>query len=524
MKERNHIKPMSEFKINLQKVIFQNPRAFLEKLNKSKTLSYDEFEKWKDIYNKFRIFHSNTQIPIPIPRNYFYVKAYWKEEAEVIKYLADNFEAKGLRVPIKNLEQILTVFLEFEQYKFIQLSSFCGQPNIKWNLKLLRKIKNISNNRPHEYFKITSNTNIKLNFKIVEEFKDDIKWGDIVFFKELKWTLPKLLRYKNYIKFQNYQEYSANGVYREMGFSLNLKTNWNVQTIDTLSEYWNWSELCLNKYINWDISLINTFIEKVDFEALSSNTHLKWDILLIETFKEKWNWQTLSGNPSLPWSLELLKKYNNQWKWNVEFEWYSSSGNEVDEADTNFHPSISTNTGINWDVKMIMFAKKKLDFWRLARRGNLSLDVIKKIKKELYRKEHTGWVFHKYSDFMTVTEKIFVTGWENLAKNDLFKLNPEIITFLYNNKIELTYSEGNLNKDGEYVTTKFKLLEVFNNSKFINKELMISIIENINLGGYFINNDFINDEIWDKKIMPYTLKNKKKLLNKFEKIKDLKEK
>lgn len=524
---------MSDLKLDIEEVIFQNPKSYLEKLRDSAILSNNEFEQWKDvykdIYKNFAIMFINREDIKNPPKEYFRVFLYHSDPEKTRKNLIDNYEAINSRyynlhmfIPSKYFEKLIDDSFYHNEFDFVHLYELCLEPNIKWDLNLLRKFKKLTSEfRNHESLYINSNVNIKLNFKIVEEFKDDIKWGDIIHFKELKWTLPHLLKYKDYIKFEEYKEYSGTGVYKETGFSLNLRTDWNAKTIKSLSEFWNWSELCLNRYINWDISLINGFITKIDFEALSSNPHLKWNIELIETFKDKWNWQTLSGNPSLPWSLNLLKKYDSHWKWNVEFDWYTDTGSEGQEVETNYLPSISTNPGIIWNVEMIKFGKKRLDFWRLARRGNLCLDVVKNIKKELYRKEHTGWVFHEYSDFMTITEKIYLTGWENLSKNHLFKLTPEVISFLYNNKIELTYSVGNLNKDGSYVTSEFKLIEIFKNSTFINKECMKQVIQNDDLRAVFVNNDFVNDEIWGKIIAPYTLKNQKELLINFKKIKGL---
>jgi len=525
---------MSDSKIDIEELIVQNPKSYLEKLRDSAILPFNEFQEWKniyyDIYKGFQIgFFNREDIKNP-PKDYFKVFIYHSDPEKTRKNLIDNYEAINSRyynlhmfIPIKNFEKLIDESFHHEAGDFVHLYELCLEPNIKWDLNLLRKFKKLSEHHHRESLWINSKVNIKLDFNIVEEFKDDIKWGDIILFKELKWTLPKLLKYKDYIKFEEYKKYSGTGVYKEAGFSLNLNTKWNVQTIQSLSEFWNWSELCLNRYINWDISLINRFIERVDFESLSSNPHLKWNTELIKSFKDKWNWQSLSGNPSLPWSLEFLKKYHQYLKWDVEFQCNYDSGNEVDEAEANFYPSISTNPGVPWYTEMIEYCKDKIDFWRLARRGKINLEVLKKIKNELYRKEHTGWVFHKSSDF-SHTEKINVTGWENLAKNKLFKLSQDIVNYLNDNEIKLTYSVGNLaRREGEYVTSTLKLIELFRNSAFVNEEYMKQVIQDDNLKIVFINNDFINDEIWDNIIVPYTLKNKKRLLNKFEKIKDLEE-
>lgn len=519
---------MKDFNLDIEKVIFENPKSFLEKLRESAIIPFNEFEQWKDIYHFFRIWFINREDIQNPPKDYFKVFLYHTNPEKTRKNLIENYEAINssyynlyMHVPVKYFEKLIDESFSQEQFNFVHLSELCYQENIKWDLRLFRKFKKLTSEaHNHACLNINPKTKGKLSFKIVEEFKNEINWGSIIHFKELKWTLHKLLKYKNYIKFTDHLEYSSTGEYREIGFSLNLKTDWNANIIEALSDYWNWSELCLNRHINWDISLINTFIEKVDFEALSSNSYLKWDTELIETYKDKWDWQTISGNPALPWSLKLLKKYDSNWKWNVRYNWYTDSGSEGQEVDTNYDPSISTNPGIIWNLQMLNFGKKRLDIWRLARRGNLNLEVVKKIKKELYKKEHTGWVHHEYSDFMTVTEKIYLTGWENLAKNTLFKLSPEVVDFIKNNKIQLTYSVGNLagHGGGRYVTSTFRLIQIFKNSTFINVDYIKQVIGDDNLKSFFINNDFINDEIWEKILAPYILKNKKWVLEKFKKI------
>ncbi len=517
----------------MKALIFQNPKSFLEKLRDSKIIHFNEFEEWreiyKDIYRDFSIMFINREDIKNPPKDYFRVTLYHSDPEKTRKNLIENYEAINSRyynlhmfIPVKYFEKLIDESFSYKEFDFVHLSEISSEENIEWNLSLLRKFKKLTNEyRKHEGFTIRENINIEMNFNIVDEFKDNISWATILNFKELKWTLPLLLKYKNYIKFQDRKENYANGTYIEIGFSLNLETDWNVETIEAFLENWNWSELCLNKHINWDVELINKFLDKIDFDSLSSNCHLKWNTELIDAFKDKWNWQSLSGNPSLPWSITFMKKYHRYLKWNVQFNWYTDTGSKGQEVDTNYLPSISTNPGINWDVEMIKYGMKKIDFWRLARRGKLTLDVIKLIKKKLYRKENTGWVFHKSSDF-SETESIYLTGWENLAKNNSFKLTEEIIMFLSENEITLTFSVGNLARgEGEYVTKKMKLIEIFNNSTFVNTDYIYSVIKDQKLKGYFINNDFINDDLWEKIIAPYSISNKTELLNEFKKIKNL---
>lgn len=513
---------MNRISIDINQLIQNTPRAFLTRLRASRMLDKPTYEQWKEIYHHFGIYHDITEDFKNPPPNYFRATIYWSSLEETKRNLKENYEAIESRydkhdifIPIRYFEKLLDESLSHKEFSFVKLSELCYQNNIKWDLKLLRKFKKIITEfREHEYLSVNLNTNIQLDFEMVEEFKNEICWDDIIQFKELQWDKDKIIRYKEYIVFENND---GNWAPRKGSFSLLLKTRWNFEIINALSNYWNWNELCLNENISWDIDLIKVFHSKVNFDCLSLNSKIKWTLELIEAFEEQWNWENLSGNPSLPWSLNLFKKYENKWQWTVKYDWYSGTGGGQ-ENENNYYPSISTNPGIVWNVKMIEFAKSKIDFWRLARRGNLSLAVVKKIRKELYRKEHTGWVFHKSSDFEH-TEKIYLTGWENLSKNELFKLSPDSIDFLFKNKITLTYSNGNLARDeGKYITSEFRLIEIFKNSKFASSEFVEFIITSDKYRDFFINDDFINDEIWEKIIVPYTLKNTKDLLKSFNEV------
>jgi len=518
----------------MKELILKNPKSFLEKLRDSKIFHFNEFEEWrgiyKDIYRNFSIMFINEEDIKNPPKNYFRVTLYHTYPEKSRKNLIENYEAINSKycnldmfIPVRYFEKLVDESFSHNEFDFVHLSGLDSEHNIKWDLRLLQKFKKlISEFRKHEGLNINQYTNIELNFDIVEEFKDHINWASIIHFKELKWTLPLLLKYKHYIKFENRQVYT-NGPYVQMGFSLHLETDWNIKTIEAFLENWNWRELCLNKYINWDAELINKFLDKVNFDSLSSNYHLKWNTELIESFKDKWNWQILSGNPSLPWTLTLMKKYDYYWKWNVKLNYYYYGNNyesEGQEVETNNHPSISTNYGINWNIEMITYGMNKLDFWRLARKGNLTLDIVKLIKKELYRKELTGWIFHKFSDFRE-TDDVYITGWENLGKNKSFKLTTEIINFLCINEITITNTVGNIANDGYYVSETVRLIELFKNSTFLSIHVIDFVIKNEKLLCYFINNNFINDELWEKIIAPYTISNKSELLNEFKKLKDL---
>lgn len=497
------------------------PISFLKYLRASQIFEDEEFDKWRPIFDLYNLYHKiskDSKIP---PKNYFRTFSKFYNDREKVKNLENNFRAIKSKydkddffIHVDLIDNLLESYSANNEYGFVKISLLKFEENIRWDLNLLRKFKRaliIDESNCNSL--INEKTNINLNFEIVAEFKNEIKWGSIVKFKELKWSFNELLSYKDYLVFNNRKEYSGAGTFEEFGISSNLEIEWTKELIEAFEESWNWKELCINPYIRWDIKLIEYFFYKIDFDSLSSNKYISWTIELIEAFEENWNWERLSGNPGLPWSFDLLKKYEDKWFWNVTYNCYTDTGTNGQEVKTNYEPSISTNTGILWDMRMIVNFKSKIDTWRLARRGILSLEVIKIIKEDLFRKEHTGWVFHEYSDFMTVTEKIYLTGWENLAKNELFILTPEIIDFLYKNNITLTYSVGNLNNEGKYETKEFRLLELFKKSKFNCFDTLSICFMSEHYCNYFLNNDFMNNEFWEMVFKVFTLQNKQIVFN-----------
>jgi len=285
---------------------------------------------------------------------------------------------------------------------------------------------------------------------------------------------------------------TSNGHYYEDlkgSISLSEHIKWNKDLINALNDYWSWTELCSNESISWDLELVSQFEEKVDFKSLSSNSKVIWTQELIDKYVDKWDWKKLSGNQGLPWSKKLIIKYENRWQWKPDTNSYTFD-------KYYFYPSLSTNSGINWDTDMLLTWKNNLDFWRIALFGRISNDAIKYFQSEFNRKELVSIESHKYSDWRA-TSKIHRTGWENLALNDNFKIHSLDIEYYFETKLALTYPVGNFARYGNYKTKEFRLLDILKEKPLHDFKIHDIITSKNSWGKILINKSFINDSVWE---------------------------
>jgi hypothetical protein len=146
---------MSDLKLDIEEVIFQNPKSYLEKLRDSVILSNNEFEQWKDvykdIYKNFAIMFINREDIKNPPKEYFRVFLYHSDPEKTRKNLIDNYEAINSRyynlhmfIPSKYFEKLIDESFYHNEFDFVHLYELCLEPNIKWDLNLLRKFKKLT--------------------------------------------------------------------------------------------------------------------------------------------------------------------------------------------------------------------------------------------------------------------------------------------------------------------------------------------------------------------------------------------
>lgn len=404
-----------------------------------------------------------------------------------------------IQISVDQINQFLDKYQTVEE---VRCASIASNTDIPWTNELICKYSEVWN-----WQLLHENPTVIWNFELIDANIERVNWAYVSSYPFLDWSIEHLTKYKDYLVFgrdqpwakggknrkgKYYQIQSSSKFYSTLKGSISLSENicWTREIIASVKDYWNWKELCANTSIGWNEELIDFFIEYVNFDSLCSNHSIHWSERLLDKYFNEVNWKNLSGNPNLPWSYDLIEKYEEKWLWIPEFNWYP-------DDETNDSPSLSTNAGITWDVEILEKCVDKIDFWRIARKGTIPEKSIIKFHKEFNRKELVGWQHHKWSDWR-VTSEIYRTGWENLHLNPAFSIPLTLIEFLYETKIELTFADGNLAHDGNYVTKEFRLLEILKQKNITNLTFSELVNMEPNRGEILLNDQFINDTIWNE--------------------------
>lgn len=530
--------------LNIAKVAFnflsRYPKPILEKLVSKIIISEKDIKDYGIIFEHYKIsLNKPDDDPIildPIiratkcysPQGYFdFGFNNWDRRKTALKEeIQNSFKSKlvgdereYLYVSFEQINEFLEKYKDHKGYGFYW-DVVSRQTNIPWNNELITKHRDF-----WVWIILHQNPSVNWNFELIDSNLDYVNWAYISSYKFLKWTKDLLIKYKDYLIFSNtsslfFEKTGKNKKGKEFkiadhyipwcygnyypnlkgSISLSESIDWSIDIIDCLLDYWDWKELSSNESICWDEYMIDYYSQKLDFKELSSNSSVKWDEKLIEKYLHKWDWEKLSGNHRLPWSYDFIEKYENKWYWKM-----TTRGRIEDE--TNFDPSISTDEGIIWDIKMLSKWKDQIDFWRIARRGKITDSALEEFHPEFNRKELVDWEFHKFSDCYA-TEEIFRTGWENFSLNKHFNINKNNIEFLYRNRISLTYSVGNLAwyGHGNYETKDFRLLEILKGNTVLGISLSELIENEIGWTQILINENYINDTVWERLIEPLFIK------------------
>ena len=413
-------------KISKEELIFLSryPKPILENLVLKKIISKEEIENFIGLFK-----HFNISIESYYPENYlnefknnFFPEGYFQVVISnypvrnnlFIDEIQKEFKIKRMNnehgIDI-SLNQFCQFIYKYNVSKEITWYDVCCHPNIPWTNELIIKYRNV-----WYWETLHRNSSIIWNFELIEKAVDYLNWAFISSYEYLIWDTLSLTKYKDYIIFsidpdkkwkrgynKKGKKYSIYGpgesfndnIHSNLKGSLSLSESidWSKEIIDCVLDYWDWEELASNKSIAWDEEMIEYYSKKLDFKSLSSNPSVKWNERLIEKYKSKWDWKNLSGNLSLPWSYEFIERYEKKWQWKLK-NYYNNISDE-----SNFQSSISTNPSIMWNIKMLSKWERRLDFWRIARRGNLQDKALKRFYHKFDRKELVGWTFHKCSDF-----------------------------------------------------------------------------------------------------------------------------
>lgn len=501
---------MSDITNNIKLIEFLSiqPTILIRALCKSGIITEDlkdyfpNIPKYCFLFEKKTIVDDNRLIHIPC-----YDKSILNFQEKLSELEIPIFKGNNSKIFI--LKEDLEKFIDgFHLEKSIYWESLYKDKTIVWNHDLILKYKHIL-----FWPAIQIHSNLKWSFKLLEQVKDYCNWI-LVCDTTLYWDIKMIDKFQDYIIFSkgknNKLKKNCDSV-RGYEYFVSTKSlskssfvDWSSEILMRFEEFWDWKELSSNTSINWNEELMDKFIDKVDFKELSANKNIYWTQDMILKYSQFIDWENISGNPNVNWSEELLTKFENNWYWKPKYDLFL--GDRV-----HAYSCLSNNKGILWTISMCNRWESKIDFWRIAFNGMISFDVIEIFHDYFDRVETIGSVTHKWSDFRE-TEYLYSTGWENLDKNSNFRLNEKNIDFLYKRKLEITYSDGNLAKNGKYITSNYSVLEILRDKRIegITNKLLV---QNLNTWAQIlINEKFINHSILENNLIPM-LSNTKSLFH-----------
>lgn len=492
--------------------IIRYPKPILKKIIDCKLLATDKIKQYSDVFNRFEIDlvvkdQAQKREKDSSPNGYFraWISAYQFDYRPIINDIIENFKTKNsdsCNLIFVSVDQINEFIEKYKSIKEIHWHVISQETNIRWTDDLITMYKDL-----WDWKYLNKNSSVFWHFNLLDKIPDKINWQRIVHETQLKWNAEQINRYKNYLHFSNIgikQEFG--GCYinynyltdrtNSKGASLSSSScvDWNLDLIKQFKELWDWNELSTNENFIWDKNIIDNLSDHISFNFLSMNKSVEWSEDLIDDYLERWNWELMSGNPNLPWSSDFLKKYEMKWQWRPKYDWYFVE-------KTNTYPSISTNTGIIWDNTMFLQFKDRIDLWRIAKIAKVNDDVLRISYIELCRNENIGCEFHKFSDWNDTVD-LYRTGWENLKLNNNFTISLDNIEFYFLKNIELTYPVGNMANDGTYVTKTYRLLELFKEKPVCGITINDLIENEFGWTQYVLNENFINNSVWDQVIEP----------------------
>lgn len=439
----------------------------------------------------------------------FNLRDFYKELENTFDVKIEDYSNTYFGLNILQLDEFIEKYIDFASIKAYTLPRIGNCRKLKWDSKLLQQYADFIS-----WHALHRNPSFKLDFDIIEKFKDKLNWSHISSVKYLSWDLNKLVKYRDYIIFSVKDGWEKEGInklgksysilhvsddwitkekFEHLKGSISLSTTikWDEQILDELLDYWDWDELSSNDSINWSSAMIEKYIDRLNFKILSKNINVDWSEKLLNKYFDKWDWSLLSCNPKLPWSTQFINRYEKHWVWNSDFDWYH---NDL----INNYPCLSKNTGITWTVELLREHYNKVDIWLIALFGNITNEAIYRYSNELDEKHLIGWKHHRYSDWRA-TEEINRTGWENLPLNPNFKLDIDLIQFCYLKHISITKGDDDyaFARDENYITKSYRVLYLLRESKTVDISLMELLEYSETWTKILFDENFLNDSIYD---------------------------
>ena len=309
---------------------------------------------------------------------------------------------------------------------------------------------------------LIKNSNIKLEFSLLEKIKDKIDWNYLIIRKDIFWCNESIEKYSNFI-------FGANN---------------EVERKKREGSFIDYQGYC------------NRINHSGYFE---SNENVEWTDNLIYKYADKWKWSILLRNPKIIISHELLEKVKHFIDWDSFFKYGNTDWTEgiIDKYLGNLSYDVDIkllygNVNVKWDLQK--FEKYVLKY--KSKQRPLHLDPFQKERAEIHLKNYG----------QTLEEKEFNKSLANFCSNA--KLNTEIIIkykHLWKYIVHSSTHKYKLSDFGSYENdTYFSAWEcllnninIYWDSKLLESCLDEIVLNEINWGSnLYLDVNFI-DKYWD---------------------------
>ncbi|MCL6258921.1 hypothetical protein M3O96_07485 [Aquiflexum sp. TKW24L] len=450
------------------------------------------------------------------------------QKPELSNELLLNFISNEEKCSLKRIE-FLKLYIEF-----IDLERIFKSDEITIDLIFLKELKKqlkIYNREADlSYLKIIGqNKNVIWSVEFLKESREFLSWDVLSSSKYLNFSKGLIEEFKNYWSWDLLSE--------------NENIQFNEEFLDKFKGYWNWNKLSSNKSVPLTIELLKKFKKYWDWSGLSGNGLIFWSKEYFFEFKDSIDFFRMAGNKNVDWthvfnnykysidpikekdfclqlvfnnpafnpkaqdliyfkenlyfrgnhpdprgyvnlkSTKLLKyseKLNNSYRIHNNDLLYEEFSNAI---NFRISPCLSSNIGLKWTDDLLSRFFSKLDFWLIALRGNLDLELIEKFSSffEEIRFTHVTYG-QKKSDFGTPSYYHFHSGWQNLSCNPNFTQNEEFlvwaskrttriipsIEYFYGDNFDIERTITNINIEGgfQWVTLNEVFTKRINNFEF----------------------------------------------------------
>lgn len=499
---------------DIKNVLFRHHRPILKNIILSNLMSTELLNKYSEqLFRVLGFKYYGNDSSIENHQGYFRIRLTSNNYEQLKDHIINAYEtttSKYKNIVFVKLSQFEKFLNEYNSSKNVEIDVDGGHKSyhiscstaINWNNELISNFKDF-----WIWYDLQRNESIEWNFELIDANIDKLNWSYLYHFPSIIWSIEYVNKYIKYIVFSSNKHScsyntpypSEDSKYRNSPYCRSISSShsvqWSKELIDCFIEYWDWEELCRNEAIEWSTEFITLYYDKVNFDSLSKNKGLKWSIPLIECFLTRWNWNFLSSNPSLPWSDELIEKYDSYWVWRDDKINYKNICNHYESINC-----ISANISVYWSLELLTKYFEVLDFWLISLFGNFDLEALKKFPEKFDEKRIVDIEVHRYSDYGTESAEVYRTGWENLAFNNNVYISPKTIYFFYSTFVKITVIKGNFAGDGYHEDVSLNLLEILQNTKIKDFDLVDIIDHELSWGNVLINDNFINQSLFDKSI------------------------